>query len=568
MKWLLACCFSLPYLLQAQEVLKENQTPRQHFYYDNSRTKVQAQGCYYTDLLNKVTTEEHGKWQYFDESGNLVEERNYYRGKLNGPVKVYYANGKPKQIGYFKKNLQDSIFKEWYENGNLKSEGTYHENRPVGIWTEYYLTGQSRERDEYIDSVTLVWDFWLPDSAHTQLIKEGNGEYMVFFTTGAQKERYSYRNGYKNGPFTEYSIYGYTLLNGKFDYGEADSTWNYYFYTGDLEKTVNYRKGKLHGDYASFYDDSIPRITGKYDNGMKTGNWVWYTNIKTKDMEGKFKDDQQDGRWEYYHPNGKTSYIAHYKEGLRTGTWNYYYEDGSKFKIGSYENDLKNGKWETWYEDGTLLMTGSYINGKEEGEWSNFWDTGKLKNKSTFKAGMLEGEWLSYYPSGKLKLTGMYKDGMKTGEWIDYFENGKPKDIGNYKVVKNKSKIEYGVLKDYTTLESVKDGKWTSFSQKDYKRTEEGEYKNGEKDGLWYAYWPGGKIPSVQNTFKAGKLEGKTTEYDRKGNVISECDYKDGLKHGKMKLFDKKGKVVKELDFEYGMQIVKTDSNTIQFTPN
>jgi antitoxin component YwqK of YwqJK toxin-antitoxin module len=58
------------------------------------------------------------------------------------------------------------------------------------------------------------------------------------------------------------------------------------------------------------------------------------------------------------------------------------------------------------------------------------------------------------------------------------------------------------------------------------------------------------------------------TELDRKGNVISETDYKDGLKHGKMKIYDKKGKVVKELEFENGIQIIRTENKSINFTPN
>jgi antitoxin component YwqK of YwqJK toxin-antitoxin module len=118
------------------------------------------------------------------------------------------------------------------------------------------------------------------------------------------------------------------------------------------------------------------------------------------------------------------------------------------------------------------------------------------------------------------------------------------------------------------SMESVKDGLWISYSQKDYKRIEEGNYKNGEKDGVWYAYFPGGKIPCVTTTYKNGKLDGKMTELDRRGNVISDCDYKDGLKHGKMRVYDKKGKVVKELEFEFGQQLIRNENKSIQFNPN
>ena len=56
-------------------------------------------------------------------------------------------------------------------------------------------------------------------------------------------------------------------------------------------------------------------------------------------------------------------------------------------------------------------------------------------------------------------------------------------------------------------------------------------------------------------------------EFDRRGNLISETDYKDGLKHGKMKIYDKKGKVAVERDFEFGQQVIKTENKGTQFNP-
>lgn len=183
MKWLILCGLLIPMFGFAQPILKENLTPKQYFYYDFKHTKVRSQGYYYKDLLG-TTTDEHGKWTYFDENGKVVEERNYYRGKLQGEVKTWYSNGKLKEIGYFKKGLQDSISKSWYENGKLKSEGNFSKGAPVGMWNEYYLTGEQKQREEYKDSVVLIWEYWAPDSAHTQLVTNGNGVYLTFFYHG------------------------------------------------------------------------------------------------------------------------------------------------------------------------------------------------------------------------------------------------------------------------------------------------------------------------------------------------------------------------------------------------
>ena len=46
-------------------------------------------------------------------------------------------------------------------------------------------------------------------------------------------------------------------------------------------------------------------------------------------------------------------------------------------------------------------------------------------------------------------------------------------------------------------------------------------------------------------------------QYDRRGNLMSEVDYKDRLKHGRFIVYDKRGKVVSEKKFSQGMQIIE-----------
>jgi len=566
MKLILFLILFCPFLSFSQIIVKENLTKKTTLYYDFNRLYPESTGAYYKDFLGE-TTMKHGKWVYFDKAGAIIEERNYYKGQLNGPVKAQYSNGKPRQEGYFKLGEQDSVYREWNEDGKLSIEGSYFQDKPSGTWTYYYSNGKQKLIEEFIDTIDYVRAYWLPDSLHTQTVIDGTGEMLTFYTTGDQKEWYNYKNGLKNGPFEEYSTYGFVTISGSFKEGLKDSLWSYAYYTGALEKTSTYVDGELNGPYHYYFDNGQINVEGQYSDGKKTGIWTWYTNKGTKDMQGSFKNDMQHGKWTYWHPTGEVSYYAEYKDNQKHGLWTYLYKNGNTFKKGSFSADEKNGKWETWYEDGTLLMSGDYLNGKEEGLWKNYWETGKLKNEATFKDAILEGEWKSYYPSGKPKLTGKYKDGFKTGEWIDYFENGKPKDIGSYKVVKQKSKMEYGPMKDHVVYESVKDGHWTSFSNKDYKKTEEGDYNEGEKTGTWYDYYPGGKVPAVTTEYKNGKLDGKMKEFDRRGNLISETDYKDGLKHGKMKIYDKRGKVAVERDFEFGQQVIKTENKGTQFNP-
>lgn len=540
----------------AQQVLKENLSPKETLFWDYNKTQIQSSGFYFKDAI-ETTHQKHGKWTYYDRFGQLEEERNYYKDILHGKVLLYYPNKKLKQEGYFNLGRQDSIYKEYFENGKLSMEGHYKLNEPVGIWTYYYLDGRKKSVEELKGGQSYILSFWLPDSLNTQTIVDGNGEMATYHTTGTVKEWYNFKDGLKDGPFEEISSYGYTTVKGYFKLGEKDSTWTYSYYTGDKEKISNYKKGKLDGLYMYFYDNGKVNVSGNYQEGKKTGRWIWYTNTGTKDMEGEFKEDLQDGAWIYYYPTGELSYEAHYDNGLKTGHWVYYYKDGTKFKEGDFKDDQKDGKWETWYENGELLMTGEYKNGKEEGEWKNFWENGTLKNKSTFKKGELNGSWTSVYPNGTAKLTGTYENGFQVGEWIEYFENGKTKDVITYKLLREKSKIDYGIMKDRERWKSIKDGPSVSYSSKDFGKTEEGVFKDGMKEGVWTAYHPGGKIPAVVSSYKKGELDGNMKQYDRRGNLLQEIEYKNGLKHGRFIIYDNEQKKRVEKSFDMGIEISK-----------
>jgi antitoxin component YwqK of YwqJK toxin-antitoxin module len=539
-----------------QKIEKENLSKNHQTYWDFNHVQVQSSGKYFVDGMGE-TTNEHGKWKYFDRLGELQEVRNYYKGMLHGEVVRLYPNGKKEQHGFFKWGRQDSTYIEWYETGDVRVQGYYKEDVPINEWKYYYRDGRLKSVEEPKGEDNYLWEFYLPDSLHTPTVVKGEGEMTTFYTTGKVKEWYNYKNGLKNGPFEELSIYGYLTLKGGFKDGEKDGTWEYFYYTGQPEKVTNYSNGQLNGGYKYFYDNGQLNVEGNYTKGKKDGSWAWYTNTGTRDQSGTFKNDLQDGDWTYWFPTGELSYSAKYKEGLKSGMWSYLYKNGKKFKEGTFDKDLKNGAWKTWYEDGTLLMEGTYLNGKEEGKWNNHWESGDLKNSATFKQGKLEGEWLSFYPNGKQKLIGKYSDNMKVGEWTEHFDNGKVKNVNNYKLLKMKTKMDYGLMKDHVVMESQLHGVSTSYSSKDFRLTEEGNYKEGVKDGEWIAYHPGGKLAAVSSNYKSGKLDGTLKQFDRRGNLMSQVDYKDGLKHGSFIVYDKRGNVMSEKKFANGMQIIE-----------
>ena len=550
----------------AQVVRKENLTKKQSTFWDAQQKQVQSSGSFYKDELDE-TNDKHGEWLYYDRLGNLEEERNYYRGKLLGKVITYYAGKKPKNEGYFYLDIQDSIYREWNDLGNLLVDGLYDIGDPIGEWKYFYPNGKPKSIESIENDTNKIISFWLNDSLNTQTITNGTGLMTTFFNSGKLRESYTYKNGVKNGPFSEKNPQEITLMQGFFKSGKKDSLWSYNYTTGIKEKECSYKNDSLHGLSTSYFNSGQMSVQGTYDNGLKTGKWTWYLPNGNRDMSGTFLNGQQHGDWVYWYNTGEVSYTAHYDNGLRTGQWTYLYKNGEKYKEGSYEKDLKTGKWYTWYEDGTLLMEGAFLDGKEDGIWNNYWENGKLKNTTTFKNGEMNGKWMSYLENGKTKLTGFYEDNFKVGEWISYFENGKPKDIMHYKIFKEKSKIDYGIMKDRVRRESKEDGLFISFSKKDYNRTEEGLYKRGKKDGQWIAFYPGGKIPAVISNYADGELNGVMRQYDRRGKLLQEVEFKEGVKHGRFIVYDKRGKVLIQKTFDTGREVMEGDKDRQQFKP-
>ena len=545
--------------VQSQKVLEENLTEKDVFYWDASKKKIQSKGAYYKDFYN-TTIEKHGQWLYYSEDGSLEEERNYYRDFLHGKTELYYPNKQKKEEGYFNFDTQDSIYRKWNENGILLIEGI-----PSGEWKEFYDDGTPKSITLYEDTLEKLISFWIPDSVHSQTVIKGTGTKYTIYNTGALKEWVNYKDSIKHGPSIDWSISGVALVEAHYKYGILDSNWTQRYSSGQLQKTCNYSNGILDGAYATYYENGDPNTEGSYALGKKNGFWRWYTENGTVDMEGTFENDLQHGDWKYFFETGQLSYNAHFDNGMRSGFWEYFYRGGEKYREGNYFNDLKDGLWTTYYEDGTTLMLGSYLEGLEEGVWVNNWENGNVKNQSSFKKGQLNGPWYSYFEDGNLHLYGEYKKNLKTGQWVDYFENGNPKDIVTYKIFRKKSKMR--IIGEMVEYQSLKHGRSISFSEKDLEKTEEGNYKKGEKDGPWIAYHPGGYTPAVITEYKSGILEGSMRTFDRKGRIVQLAEYKDGVRHGKFVIYDRNEDVLYEKKFAFGYEVKDNGFGSGSFKP-
>ena len=77
-----------------------------------------------------------------DNDGQLLRERSFKNGILNGSHKIWHKNGQLKEEGDFKNGKENGKFKGWYKSGELEYECGFTEGVYDGLTRRWYKNGQ------------------------------------------------------------------------------------------------------------------------------------------------------------------------------------------------------------------------------------------------------------------------------------------------------------------------------------------------------------------------------------------------------------------------------------------
>ncbi|MDC1141763.1 toxin-antitoxin system YwqK family antitoxin [Planctomycetota bacterium] len=180
-----------------------------------------------------------------------------------------------------------------------------------------------------------------------------------------------------------------------------------------------------------------------------------------------------------------------------------------------------------------------------------------------------EGKRLEKYPNGTPKAKWTVKklaDGSLVidGRWQEFHQNGKPKTDGDY--VEGQKQGLWVTYFDNGTVESqltYKDDqligefeRWHSNGQK----AEAGKWENGEKIGSWMSWHPNGNL--AQNIeYKDGQLNGASFTYYNNDTAKERGQYVEGLKHGLWVLMYSDKTVEEKVRWEHGKRHGKAFGN-------
>ena len=118
-----------------------------------------------------------GETAYFskDKEVKLLSEM-YSKGKLNGPQKTYYENGKLKSIVYYKNDRIDGIV-EYDKSGKLLHKSIFENGS--GDWKLYWSNGKVSEEGKYVSGrKDGVWKKYREDGSLDTILKYDNGRLL------------------------------------------------------------------------------------------------------------------------------------------------------------------------------------------------------------------------------------------------------------------------------------------------------------------------------------------------------------------------------------------------------
>lgn len=474
-----------------------------------------------------------GPIQIFYPNGQVASEGIIKNGKPDGYWKTYYVTGVVKSVGKRTNFLLDSTWNFYNQSGELVEIINYKNGKRSGYSLKYVYNNPDRPGKKTLISKEL----YIND------IKEGNSIY--YFNTGELKEIIYYSNGKRQGYAKEYNKDGVVITLKQFkdnylisrerinrvdDQGLKQGTYKTFFEDGSLKKEENYLDNQLHGYYREFDEKGALLQTFRYERGAI---------IEEIDEEAQ---DIIDFR-RTFDENGNIIFSGGYKDGTPIGIHRFfdttgevvnayiYNEKGVKLSEGIVDEEgNKRGEWKNLYPDGAIRSRGIYRNNKKSGEWIYYFKNGNVEQKGDFLNGRFDGLWLWYYSTGELWREENYFNGLEDGSSVEYDENGNVLARGNY-INGEKNGKWISDVGDYREegeyIIGLKEGKWVHYYDNGTPSFI-GKYTQGLPDGKQVYYYEDGSIKEEQY-YDAGVREKTWRKYDKLGNTEIAISYKNNV---------------------------------------
>lgn len=349
--------------------------------------------------------------------------------------------------------------------------------------------------------------------------------------------------------FFFYAKGGHLMSHGYFDAkGLRTGDWVRYFNNGDVREKSHYENGLREGPSEEYYMGNVLGFKCTYSKGEVEGDYEVYGIHGGMTEKATMHMGKLDGMATAYYNNGAKQAEFSYKMGKLDGESRFYTFDGKMYRKANYTLGKMNGHSTDYYASGQIKNDGEYKNDALFGYWKVYWDNGKVQREGLYKdKGLREGEWKEYYRDGTPKATAVFKAGKYNGVINEYDIDGKIYIKSVYATDKLKSKAYYD--KSGKEIASYNIGKGTTTVTEYHPNGEkaaEGDYYNGERDGVWKYYSSNGGWLTQKEHFEHGSLVGDRLEYYPNGKEKSEVNYNNDERDGYLKVYYPNGNLQTE----------------------
>ncbi len=230
--------------------------------------------------MGKVTGDKKDStWVFFDSNDSIASVENYRKGKKEGVFRSYYTNRRLLEEKNYSNDELEGPAKEYFDNGKIRVDVNYRHGLHNGKARFYFLSGQLNVEGDYLNDFkegtwnfyeengTLDWQVVFRKSSTVQSLRY-NGSEELYYPDKLPRSKTLYKNGLKNGPFTEYYDLGKVEVTA---IPEKDG------YPEEHKETVTGQKVKRKGDY----------LNGKLD-----GKVTLYKEDGTIDREETYKEGE------------------------------------------------------------------------------------------------------------------------------------------------------------------------------------------------------------------------------------------------------------------------------------
>ena len=553
----------------------------------------------------------NGKKQEFDAEGNLATEYTLKGGEINGPVKIFNADGTVHRISTVVNGSENGISTEYiYKDSTGIVIGMYKgnlvNNKKNGKWQVNFINNGVENNLSYSHFVNDVKEGQFREIQGDTLIygnyKNGliNGKYSLyrdfkklFFggntetdTTKLVKTSMGqFVNNKKQGLWKNYHLSGLIESEGNYIDSLKTGTWKYYYnkYTDEndielehsrkLYMVENYNLGKLHGENILYYSEEKDEV--KCEDNTVTDKC--YKTIFLKILEkSNYKNGLLHGPYEISNDKNEIMFKGQYLEGEESGKW-------------TVKNSSEVDSWR-----GQNIEAGIYQKGKKQGKWERYDEKHQIVETYTYKDDLLDGEQVTYienvplikrtFKEGQFNMMTLYDSlGVKRKNYELYEILGQrfkckattydtdTISIRTYKVNLEIDKIInpaffHPDFKELSEKEKVLDGFYQTKTG-DNKILIEGNYENNIKNGTWSNYYYDQNLKTEFDYAKDGSIQ-REYYFDLKKNepfsgefifktedsaITEERKIKEGLRNGTTRFLDSNDKTIKKESYKDGV---------------